>query len=207
MMAGVSAVRRSPHLQADAWGSRSTIRVETPCFSAATASESASVVLPVPPFWAMSAIVCMSTRLEVGIVGTSILRHVDSSTRGQVEQSAGRRPDIMERRHVALSEWRHVELPTRRRVARQTCTRVESSGRRNVVLSYCTFIYSSTRRCAGMSESSRGQQGGILTSASCRGVDMSPLQRIKPSTRRVSDASTRCVNRAAELIPNSSCNA
>ena len=47
---GVSALRRSAQLQAVACGSRSIMTATLPVCSAATARDSASVVLPVPPF-------------------------------------------------------------------------------------------------------------------------------------------------------------
>ena len=53
---GVEASRRSLHLQAVACGSMSSTTDVRPACSAATASVSASVVLPVPPFWATRAI-------------------------------------------------------------------------------------------------------------------------------------------------------
>ena len=58
---GVAASRRSPQLQAVACGSRSIMTELAPAFSAAMERERARVVLPAPPFWAISAIVLMAT--------------------------------------------------------------------------------------------------------------------------------------------------
>src|SRR5215470_3039960 len=56
---GLSASRRSLQLLAVDCGSRSTIAVTFPASCAATASASVRVVLPVPPFWAMTAMTSM----------------------------------------------------------------------------------------------------------------------------------------------------
>src|SRR3954467_11527335 len=65
IMMGVSALRRSPHLQAVACGSRSMTTAVIPDCCAATASDRARVVLPVPPFCAIKAIVFMATFRQV----------------------------------------------------------------------------------------------------------------------------------------------
>src|SRR5579859_1022353 len=51
-----SALRRSPHLQAVACGSRSMTATFLASLMAAMASDSVSVVLPLPPFWLRRAI-------------------------------------------------------------------------------------------------------------------------------------------------------
>ena len=57
---GSSAARRSAHLAADAWGSRSSTAVLRPAVLDATARCRARVVLPEPPFWLMTDTTFMS---------------------------------------------------------------------------------------------------------------------------------------------------
>jgi hypothetical protein len=57
--AGFSSFRRSFHLDAVACGSRSMTATVCPAAAAATASPSATVVLPVPPFWPTSEVTNM----------------------------------------------------------------------------------------------------------------------------------------------------
>ena len=56
---GVADSRRSLQLVAVACGSRSTMAEDSPARAAATAMETLTVVLPEPPFWAMTEIVCI----------------------------------------------------------------------------------------------------------------------------------------------------
>ena len=63
MTTGSSASRRSAQLAAEACGSRSMIAVLRPLLAKATARCRATVVLPAPPFWLMSATVCMAVAL------------------------------------------------------------------------------------------------------------------------------------------------
>ena len=64
MTTGSSAWRRSAQLAAEACGSRSITAVLRPLAAKATAKCRATVVLPAPPFWLMSATVCMALALN-----------------------------------------------------------------------------------------------------------------------------------------------
>src|SRR3954467_12801623 len=68
IMMGVSALRRSPHLQAVACGSRSMTTAVLPDCCAATARDRARVVFPVPPFCAIRAIVFMAISQQAYLV-------------------------------------------------------------------------------------------------------------------------------------------
>ena len=107
IMAGVSAVRRSPHLQADAWGSRSTIRVETPVSSRLPRRAKAPVwSCRSRPFGQRA---LLSACQEVDKWES---RRADMSDHRKSEGSIGRHPDASVYLHAGISTSRYLDLST-----------------------------------------------------------------------------------------------
>gem|GEM_PF-4249950 len=65
---GSASPRQACQVQAVAWGSVSNTRATNPAALAAVAKWIASVVLPVPPFWLITAIILMITRSHVYVL-------------------------------------------------------------------------------------------------------------------------------------------
>ena len=100
--AGSSSARRSPHLQAEACGSRSMMSTALPSNCAVTASDIASVVFPVPPFWAIIESVCMSIHQSVEV---SVILNADLSTCRNIRTSmrrAGEKPTLRQCRELYI---------------------------------------------------------------------------------------------------------